>query len=181
MAVERGFSESSNVMPLRAGETAALRTPPLNYEAEQALLGAILTNNRVFDRVNEFLRPEHFADPVHGRIYEAAGTLIQRGQIANFLTLRNLFDQDPGLVEAGGSKYLARLENAVVTIINAEDYGHTVHDLFLRRQLIDLGETVVNEAFAFNLDLSAVEQIEEAEQKLFLWRRPGRPRGACCR
>ncbi len=177
MAVERGFSESSNVMPLRAGETALPRTPPLNYEAEQALLGAILTNNRVFDRVNEFLRPEHFADPVHGRIYEAAGTLIQRGQIANFLTLRNLFDQDPGLVEAGGSKYLARLENAVVTIINAEDYGHTVHDLFLRRQLIDLGETVVNEAFAFNLDLSAVEQIEEAEQKLFLLAETGQTEG----
>ena len=177
MAVERGFSESSNVMPLRAGETAALRTPPLNYEAEQALLGAILTNNRVFDRVNEFLRPDHFADPVHGRIYEAAGTLIQRGQIANFLTLRNLFDQDPGLVEAGGSKYLARLENAVVTIINAEDYGHTVHDLFLRRQLIDLGETVVNEAFAFDLDISAVEQIEDAEQKLFLLAETGQTEG----
>ncbi len=117
------------------------------------MLGAILANNRVFDKVNEFLRKEHFADALHGRIYEAAGTLIQRGQIANFLTLRNLFDQDPALVEAGGAKYLARLENAVVTIINAEDYGHTIHDLFLRRELINLGEEVVNEAFAYDLDL----------------------------
>ena len=80
-------------------------------------------------------------------------------------------------MEAGGSKYLARLENAVVTIINAEDYGHTIHDLFLRRQLIDLGETVVNEAFAFNLDLSAVEQIEDAEQKLFLLAETGQTEG----
>ena len=131
------------------------------------MLGAILANNRVFDKVNEFLRKEHFADALHGRIYEAAGKLIQRGQIANFLTLKNLFDQDPALVEAGGAQYLARLENAVVTIINAEDYGHTIHDLFLRRELINLGEEVVNEAFAYDLDLPALEQIETAEQKLY--------------
>jgi replicative DNA helicase len=167
MAMERSLSGSGKVTALRSGEAAAARLPPHNYEAEQALLGAILANNRVFDKVNEFLRPEHFADALHGRIYEAAGTLIQRGQIANFLTLRNMFDQDPALVEAGGAKYLARLENAVVTIINAEDYGHTVHDLFLRRELINLGEEVVNEAFAFDLDLPAMEQIESAEQRLY--------------
>ena len=161
----------------RSGSGAGAAQPPLNYEAEQALLGAILTNNRVFDRVNEFLRPEHFADPVHGRIYEAAGTLIERGQIANSVTLRNLFDQDAAWWRSAARKYLARLANAVVTIINAEDYGHTIHDLFLRRQLIDLGENVVNEAFAFTLDVSAVEQIEEAEQKLFLLAETGADRG----
>jgi replicative DNA helicase len=165
--MERSLSGSSNVTPLRGTDPAPARVPPHNYEAEQALLGAILANNRVFDRVNEFLRPEHFADALHGRIYEAAGTLIQRGQIANFLTLRNLFDQDPALIEAGGAKYLARLENAVVTIINAEDYGRTIHDLHLRRALISLGEEVVNDAFVFDLDVPAIEQIESAEQQLY--------------
>src|SRR5215467_12210857 len=175
--MERSLSGSSNVMALR-GNDAPTRVPPHNYEAEQALLGAILANNRVYDKVNEFLRKEHFADALHGRIYEAAGTLIQRGQIANFLTLRNLFDQDPGLVEAGGAKYLARLENAVVTIINAEDYGHTVHDLFLRRELINLGEEVVNGAFTFDLDVPAMEQIETAEQQLYRLAETGQIEGA---
>jgi replicative DNA helicase len=160
-------SQTSNVTPLRGAEAGPARIPPHNYEAEQALLGAILANNRVFDKVNEFLRAEHFADAVHGRIYDAAGKLIQRGQIANFLTLRNLFDQDPGLIEAGGAKYLARLENAVVTIINAEDYGHIIHDLFLRRELINLGEEVVNDAFVHDIDVPAIEQLESAEQKLY--------------
>jgi replicative DNA helicase len=175
--MERSLSGSSNVTPLRGAETAPARVPPHNYEAEQALLGAILANNRVFDRVNEFLRPEHFADALHGRIYEAAGTLIQRGQIANFLTLRNLFDQDPALIEAGGAKYLARLENAVVTIINAEDYGRTIHDLYLRRALINLGEEVVNDAFVFDLDVPAIEQIESAEQQLYQLAETGQTEG----
>ncbi|MBX6322882.1 MAG: replicative DNA helicase [Rhodospirillaceae bacterium] len=164
--MEPASSAPSNVTPLRAGELPA-RVPPHNYEAEQALLGAILVNNHVYEKVAEFLRPEHFADALHGRIYEACGRLIQRGQIANVLTLKNLFDQDPALADIGGAQYLARLANAVVTIINAEDYGRTIHDLYLRRQLIDLGEQVVNEAFVYDLDETALDQIEKTEQRLF--------------
>jgi replicative DNA helicase len=169
-------SMPNNVRPLRTGaeRDTPLRTPPHNYEAEQALLGAILGNNLVYDKVNETLRPEHFADAVHGRIYEAIGKLIQRGQIANLLTLKNLFDQDPALVEAGGGRYLERLASSLVTIINAEDYALTIHDLFLRRELIGLGEEVVNEAYGFDPDETAAEQIENAELKLYALSETGR-------
>jgi replicative DNA helicase len=156
----------SNVTPLREGD-AAYRSPPANIEAEQALLGAILVNNAAFHRVAEFLRPEHFAEGVHGRIFAAIAKLIERGQIANPVTLKNLFDQDGALQEIGGAQYLARLAAAVVTIINAEDYGRTIHDLHLRRQLIVIGEDVVNEAFAYDLERGAPQQIEAAEHRLF--------------
>ena len=102
--MEAQTTGSRNVTALRQTGEAPSRIPPHNYEAEMALLGAILANNLVFDRVNEFLRPEHFADALHGRIYEAAGKLIERGQIANVLTLKNLFDQDPALTEHGGGR-----------------------------------------------------------------------------
>jgi len=163
----------NNITPLRTNQTAGedsvalARTPPHNYEAEQALLGAVLANNLVFDKVNEFLRPEHFADPLHGRIYEAMGKLIGRGQIANPVTLKNLFDQDADLQEAGGAQYLVDLAQAVVTIINAQDYGHAIHDLYLRRQLIGLGAEIVNDAYIFDAEISAVDQIEQSEAKLF--------------
>src|SRR5262249_5966591 len=159
---------TNNVTRLRSDDAVVpQRTPPVNYDAEQALLGAILANNLVFDRVNEFLRPEHFADPLHGRIYEATGKLIQRGQTANPVTLKNLFDQDGALSEIGGAPYLVQLAQSVVTVINAEDYGRAVHDLYLRRQLIDLGEQTVNEAYVFDVEQTALEQIETAELKLF--------------
>ena len=118
--------------------------PPANTEAEQALLGAILVNNAAYHRVAEFLLPEHFANAVHGRIYAAIGKLIERGQIADPVTLKNLFDQDGALAEIGGAQYLAQLVNAAVTIINAEHYGRTIHDLYLRRELITVGQDVVN-------------------------------------
>src|SRR5215813_2501826 len=120
--MEAKTTGSRNVTALRQPGELSPRVPPHNYEAEMALLGALLANNLVFDRVNEFLRPDHFADAVHGRIYDAIGTLIQRGQIANVLTLKSMFDQDEALADVGGGQYLARLANAVVTIIDAEDY-----------------------------------------------------------
>jgi replicative DNA helicase len=156
----------SNVTPLREGD-GAYRTPPHNIEAEQALLGAILLNNATFHRVAEFLLPEHFAEGVHGRIFGAIAKLIERGQIANPVTLKNLFDQDGALAEIGGAQYLARLATSVVTIINAEDYGRTIYDLYLRRQLIGIGEDTVNDAYNHDLDRPASAQIEQAEKKLF--------------
>src|SRR5208282_1764888 len=158
---------TSRVALLREPNPELLRTPPYNTEAEQALLGAILINNTAYYRVCEFLQPEHFGNAVHGRIYAAIGKLLERGQIANPITLKNLFDQDGALMEIGGAQYLARLAESAVTIINAEHYGRTIHDLHLRRELITIGQDVVTDAFSHDLDDLAVEQIERAESKLF--------------
>jgi replicative DNA helicase len=155
------------VTPLREPDLERAPQPPANTEAEQALLGAMLINNAAFHRVSEFLLPEHFGNAVHGRIYQAIGKLIERGQIANPVTLKNLFDQDGALLEIGGAQYLAQLAQSAVTIINAEHYGRTIHDLHLRRELITIGEDVVIEARRHDLDDPALEQIERAEQKLF--------------
>jgi replicative DNA helicase len=170
-------TNTNNVTRLPGSGNAPTRTPPVNFEAEQALLGAVLANNLVYDRVNEFLRPEHFADPLHGRIYAAIGKLVERGQIANPVTLKNLFDQDGALSEIGGATYLVQLAQSVVTVINAEDYGRTIHDLYLRRQLIDLGEITVNEAYIHDTDVTAVQQIEAAEGKLFALAETGQTEG----
>ncbi len=158
-------------LPARDGgsqpSAAEMREPPINLEAEQALLGAILANNMAFERVSEFLKASHFADGAHARIFEACRRLIERGQNANAVTLKNYFERDEGLTEVGGATYLARLQALSVAIINAADYGRTVHDLYLRRQLIDLGQEVVNEAFEHDLEKDAVSQIESAEQRLY--------------
>jgi replicative DNA helicase len=160
-------SGTSRVTPLREVDLERSPQPPSNTEAEQALLGAILVNNAAYGRVAEFLAPEHFGNAVHGRIFAAIGKLIERGQIANPVTLKNLFDQDGALAEIGGAQYLARLAESAVTIINAEHYGRTIHDLHLRRELITIGQDVVTEAFQHDLDDPAVVQIERAEAKLF--------------
>ena len=157
------------ITPLRDAESdsPAFRTPPHNAEIEAALLGAILTNNRAFERVAEILQPEHFFEPVHGRIYEAAARLIERGQVAKPLTLRHFFEADEALEQAGGGQYLYDIAASVVSVVNVVDYAKTIHDMHLRRQLIGLGEDVVNEAYQHDIDKPATDQIEETEQRLY--------------
>ncbi|MGH6953969.1 MAG: DnaB-like helicase C-terminal domain-containing protein, partial [Alphaproteobacteria bacterium] len=148
-------------------DAPAYRTLPHNFEAEMALLGAILTNNRAYEKVSDFLRAEHFYDPAHVRIYGAAERLIEAGQIADPVTLKNYLEHDGSLEAVGGTQYLARLAASVVTLVNAQHYGRAIHDRYLRRQLISLAEDVADRAYDFDLETAATGQIEQAEQSLY--------------
>ena len=143
------------------------RQPPANYPAEQALLGALLANNRAYERVSDFLLPQHFVDPIHGRIFAAISRRVELGQLADVVTLKAEFEHAGALDEVGGTAYLAQLLGAMVGIINAGEYGRAIHDAWLRRQLIDIGENVVNNAFGAMPELDATNQVEAAEQALF--------------
>ena len=143
------------------------RQPPHNTQAEQALLGAIITNNDAINRVGEYLRPEHFYEPVHQRIYDAILKFIDRGTIATPVTLKTYFDKDEALVDVGGAEYLVRLAGMSIAIINLEAYGKIIYDLAVRRNLIEIGEDVVNESYDENIESESKDLIESAEQKLF--------------
>ncbi len=145
----------------------AFRTLPHNLEAERGLLGAILVDNRAYERVSEYLRPEHFAMGQHAKIFDACAKLVERGQIADPITLKRYFEQDDSLSDVGGPVYLAELASSAVTIINAGEYGRIVYDLHLKRELIAIGQEIVEDAFGGEVDESATRQIETAEQSLY--------------
>jgi hypothetical protein len=140
------------ILPRHQPETPVFRAPPHNLEAEQALLGAILVNNEAIDRVSSFLKPTHFYDALHARLYEATAKLILGGKRATPITLKTFFQAEEPVGELTVPQYLGRLAANATTIINAEDYGRTIYDLALRRQLIGLGETMVNTAFDSPID-----------------------------
>jgi replicative DNA helicase len=160
-----------------AGLGASLRLPPTNLQAEQALLGALLANNRAFEQVAEFLAAEHFADPLHGRIFAAIARRVDSQQLADVITLRAEFEHSGLLDEVGGPAYLTQLLSAMVGIINAGQYGRLIYDCWLRRQLVDVGEELVNRAFGAEPELDARQQIEATEQRLFDLASEGRAEG----
>jgi replicative DNA helicase len=156
------------IRPLQpAPETPTFRAPPHNFEAEQALLGAILVNNEACDRVSSFLKPEHFFDALHGRIYDHAAKLIWAGKRATPITLKTFFQGDEPVGDLTVPQYLGRLAANATTIINAEDYGRTIYDLAIRRNLIQIGEGMVNTAYDAPIDAPPAAQIEDTEQKLY--------------
>ncbi|HZH26275.1 MAG TPA: replicative DNA helicase [Azospirillaceae bacterium] len=148
--------------------TPGYRSAPRNEEAERSVLGAILVNNAALNRVVEFLEPEHFCSPVHARIYAAIRKLVlDRNQEASPITLKAYFQDDPDLAGTNGAQYLAELAEHVVSVVNVEDYGRVVYDAYLRRQLIEIGEDMVNDAYRHDLDAPPQEQLETAEKRLF--------------
>src|SRR6476619_958925 len=158
----------SNVLKLApdAG-TPAYRSAPHNIEAEQALLGAILVNNEAFYRVSDFLEPRHFFEPLHSKIFELAGSLVRQSKVASPVTLKTFLPADLDIAGLNASQYLARLAAEATTVINAEDYGRPISDLAIRRDLIVIGEDMVNVAYDAPVDFAPADQIEDAERKLY--------------
>ncbi|WP_279100540.1 replicative DNA helicase [Bartonella apis] len=156
-----------NIGQTNGDEALPFRQVPHNIEAEQALLGAILINNDALDRVSDFLKPEHFFEPLHQTIFAVLSEMIKNGKLANPVTIKPFIPADEKIGDMTVYTYVVRMATEAVTIINAEDYGRAIYDLYTRRSLIDLGNEIVNTAYDAPIDLTPSKQIENVEQKLF--------------
>ena len=145
----------------------APETMPHSVEAEQQLLGAILTNNDVYDRIASIIGAQHFYDPVHARIYDIAAARIAKNQLASPVTLKAFMDDDDGLKELGGPAYLARLAGTAISAFAVRDYAQMIYDLAIRRELIGLGRDISAKAARVDVASEPKEQIVEAEQSLY--------------
>ncbi|QEK38175.1 replicative DNA helicase [Candidatus Cytomitobacter indipagum] len=140
---------------------------PSAIEAEKALLGALLHENLLFENVSEFLLPQHFFDPLHQKIFEHISYVINKGQLANPITIWPFFLKDESIKDYGGEDYLKNLESYIISLSHTEDYGKQIFDRYLRRQLILIGDQIKSEAYDMKLKQNALDQIEGAENNLF--------------
>ena len=140
---------------------------PHNVEAEAALLGALMIDNRLAEDIQLKLRPEHFFEPLHGRIYEQLLRLVDRNMIANPVTLRPLFEADEEMKEVGGPAYLAQLTGSGAAIIGARDFAEQIYDLALLRALVGVGREMVERALDTSEEVEPKGQIEAAESALY--------------
>lgn len=143
------------------------KTLPTNLEAEQAVLAAVLMNNRNLERIGEYLKPEHFTHPAHVEIYKLAEKQFSAGIPFDIITAKGYLEQQGVLESVGGIDYLTQLSSAGATVVNVDQYGKIVYDNALRRELINLGTEITDNAFVEDIDNPVAHQIEIAEQKLF--------------
>jgi replicative DNA helicase len=148
-------------------EVSSPESVPHSIEAEQQLLGALLTNNDVYDKIASIITPKHFYDPVHARIFETAAARIAKNNLASPVTLKAFFEDDDGLKELGGPAYLARLAGAAISAFAVREYAQLIYDLAIRRDLIALGQEISAKAARVDVASEPKEQIVEAEQQLY--------------
>ena len=155
---------------IRIAESAsepATQALPQNVEAEAALLGALMVDNRLVEDIQLKLKPDHFFEPLHGRIYEAILKLTDSNRVANPVTLRPLFESDESIKEVGGPAYLAQLTGSGAAVIGARDFAGQIYDLALLRALIGVGRDLVEGALDTSEDVAPLAQIERAESALY--------------
>ena len=143
--------------------TPTTKEAPHNFEAEQAILGAILANNEALNHVGTSLVPEDFYAAIHQRIYKAILQFHDKGLIANPVTLKHHFAGQEGVED----QYLARLVASAISIVNIHDYAKIIRDLAIKRRLIAIGETAVLDAYDPQHELNGISQVESVEQQLF--------------
>jgi replicative DNA helicase len=152
-----------------AESASEIATPalPQNIEAEAALLGALMIDNRLVEDVQLKLKPHHFFEPLHGRIYESILRMTDGNRIANPVTLRPLFEADEAMKEVGGPAYLAQLTGSGAAVIGARDFAAQIYDLALLRALIGVGRDLVEGALDTSEEVAPLAQIEKAETELY--------------
>lgn len=155
---------------IRIAESASEAGPqtlPQNVEAEAALLGALMVDNRLVEDIQLKLKPHHFFESLHGRIYEAILKMTDSNRVANPVTLRPLFEADENIKEVGGAAYLAQLTGSGAAVIGARDFADQIYDLALLRALIGVGRDLVEGALDTSEDVAPLAQIERAETELY--------------
>jgi len=143
------------------------REAPMNIGAEQALLGAIISNNLALEKVENFLEPEHFSSKINGLIFKTLKKLISNDQVADLNTLKIFLENDDDFIDNGGMSYLLKISENSISIINSKQYGELIYDLFIRRKLINLGTDLINESYENFEEQDSNEIIENIESNLF--------------
>ncbi|WP_028966687.1 replicative DNA helicase [Sphingomonas phyllosphaerae] len=140
---------------------------PRNVEAEAAMLGAMMIDNRLADDIVDRLEPMHFYEPVHGRIFAAIKSLRSQDMLATPVTLRPMFEADEGMKELGGVAYLASLTGSGAGLIGARQFATQIYDLAMLRTLVSVGHSMVDRAMDTSEEVNPRAQIEAAEEELY--------------
>jgi replicative DNA helicase len=140
---------------------------PHNVEAEAALLGALMIDNRIIEDIQLKLRADHFYEPLHGRIFEQIRRLVDKNMLATPVTLRPVFESDEEMKQLGGPAYLAQLTGSGAPIIGARDFAEQIYDLAQLRALVGVGRSMVERALDTSEEVEPKKQIEEAEAALY--------------
>ena len=152
---------------LTESSTNISRSIPINVGAEQSLLGAILSNNLALEKVEDFLEPKHFSSKINSIIFDTLKRFITNNQIADITTIKVFLENNEDFVANGGMKYLLEIAENSVSIINAKQYGELIYDLYLRRELIDVGTELVNKSYSDFQEENSNSIIEKVELELF--------------
>ena len=138
---------------------------PSNIEAEQAVIGSVLTSNEIFDDISSIISEQNFYDPLHQKIYSAINNLIYKGMLANPITLKSYFENEKD--DLNVPEYLIKITKFATSSRQSIEYSKIIYDMYVRRQLIKISENIIDNAKITDLNISGQTIIEDSEKVLY--------------
>ncbi len=139
---------------------------PHDVEVEQALIGTLLADSAQVDEVSGFLKPEHFFEPLHGRIYKSILACRAAGRPASVQSLKQEFSFDRALAELGGVRYIMACVDTAPTTIHGAHFGRLTYDFATKRALIELAADIDAVAKDTPSEWSSGDLMQMAESKI---------------
>jgi len=138
---------------------------PNNIEAEQAVIGSVLTSNEIFDDLSSIISENNFFDPLHQKIYAAINNLIYKGMLANPITLKSYFENEKD--DLNIPEYLIKITKFATSSRQCIEYSKIIYDMYVRRELIKISENIIDNAKISDLNISGQTIIENSEKVLY--------------
>ncbi|MBN1105689.1 MAG: replicative DNA helicase, partial [Deltaproteobacteria bacterium] len=152
--------------------STAMKVPPQNVEAEQAVLAGVLINNDAMNQILDIVSPEDFYREAHVHIFEGMVGLYNNNEPIDLITLSHALQEKDRLEQVGGMAYLASLVDAVSTSAGISFHAQIIRDLSVRRRLLSQCSVISENCFQNwrptdeILDLAEQSIFEIAEDKI---------------
>lgn len=142
------------------------RVPPHSIEAEQSVLGALMLDNRGWDKIADRISSKDFYRNDHRLIFESIARLSEQSKPVDVLTICESLKLDNKLKDAGGESYLFELAKNTLSAANITGYADIVRDRSILRQLIAVGTDITDSALnPEGKDIKLL--LDSAEQQVF--------------
>ena len=138
------------------------KLPPQSIEAEEAILGAVLTKPGCLNRIMDMITPNSFYKPANKTVYQTILDLVREGGAIDIVTVSEKLRGEGKLEQVGGRTYINELAMNVVTTANIEYYAKIIQENAIKRTLINAGAEIVTMSY----ENHSVEQTLDAAQKL---------------
>ena len=136
-----------------------------NLDAEVALIGCLLWDNRNFEKISDFLEEIHFVDENHQLIFKKIKELLNKNVLVSPITLKNYLSDENFKIDI--TNYLNQIKDSSPSTQNTYQYAKIIHELYLKRSLIGIGQNMIHETFDTDVENSGESLIENAENDLY--------------
>jgi len=141
------------------------KVPPHNLEAEQAVLGGVFLDPKIYNSLYDIVKKDDFYYPAHSIIYDVFGQLSTASQPIDLVTVGDYLKQKGLLADIGGAPYLGELAQSVISAANALHHARIVRDSSVRRSLITASSTIISDSFESGKSVD--ELLDESQASIF--------------